>query len=138
MNTTLLVAVRKQAEEAVADMPEGALKVKAFEVILASLLPGSSSSLSDSSEQKELHTKRPAAARRTSSLADRIGSLAEEGFFREPRGLAEIQAKLAEHGWHYPQQNLSTPQSALSGRGFCEDSKARRVARKFGIEYSPP
>lgn len=107
MNTALLVAARKRAEEAVADMPEGALKVKAFEVILASLLSGSS--LSDSSEQQQAHTKRPAATRRTSSLADRIGSLAEEGFFREPRGLSEVQAKLAEHGWHYPQQNLSTP-----------------------------
>jgi hypothetical protein len=107
MNTALLVAARKGAEEAVADMPEGALKVKAFEVILESLLSGSS--LSASSEQKETRAERPGAARPTSSLADRIGRLAEEGFFREPRGLSEVQAKLAEHGWHYPQQNLSTP-----------------------------
>ena len=107
MNTALLVAARKRAEEAVADMPEGVFKVKAFEVILASLLSGSP--LSDSGEQKQMRTKQPAAARPRSSLADRIGSLAEEGFFREPRGLSEVQAKLAEHGWHYPQQNLSTP-----------------------------
>jgi hypothetical protein len=107
MNTALLVAARKRAEEAVADMPEGALKLKAFEVILGSLLSGSS--LSDSSEQKEVRTKRSATTKPTSSLADRIGRLAEEGFFREPRGLSEVQAKLAEHGWHYPQENLSTP-----------------------------
>ncbi len=106
MNTTLLVAARKRAEEAVADMPEGILKVKAFEVILASLLSGSKQSDGDQKAEPE---KRAASTRSASSLADRIGSLAEEGFFSQPRGLSEVQAKLAEHGWHYPQQNLSTP-----------------------------
>lgn len=107
MNTEMLVAARKRAEEAVADMPEGALRVKAFEVILGSLLSGSPPP--GFSEQKEMRAEGPAANRRKSSLANRIGSLAEEGFFSEPRGLSEVQAKLAEHGWHYPQQNLSTP-----------------------------
>ena len=44
-----------------------------------------------------------------SSLAERIELLAEEQFFTEPKSLADIQRKLAEHGWHYPQTNLSTP-----------------------------
>jgi hypothetical protein len=105
MNTALIVAARKQAEDAVADMPEGPLKIKAFEIILASLLAGSS----DPSEKKKVAVKQPVATRPKSSLADRIGRLADEGFFSEPRGLSEVQAKLAEHGWHYPQQNLSTP-----------------------------
>lgn len=102
-----LVAARKRAEAAVADMAEGPLKVKAFEVILGSLLAGES----------HLHARTvPSAARPQevrsappSSLADRIGLLGEEGFFAEPKSLSDIQAKLAEHGWHYPQTNLSTP-----------------------------
>jgi hypothetical protein len=122
MNTASLMAARKRAEEAVADMPEGALKVKAFEVILGSLLTGSA----DSSEQKEVRTKQSGATRPTSSLGDRIGSLAEEGFFSEPRGLSEVQAKLAEHGWHYPQQNLSTPLIRLV--------RKRRLRRLQGAE----
>jgi hypothetical protein len=44
-----------------------------------------------------------------SSLAERVSLLAEESFFTEPKSLSDIQAKLAEHGWHYPQTNLSTP-----------------------------
>jgi hypothetical protein len=124
VNTASLVAARKRAEEAVADMPESALKVKAFEVILASLLTSSA----DSSEQKEMRTKRTVATRPMTSLVDRIGSLAEEGFFSEPRGLSEVQAKLAEHGWHYPQQNLSTPLIRLV--------RKRRLRRLQGAEGS--
>ena len=76
MNTALLVVARKRAEEAVADMPDGELKVKAFEVILSSLLAGSP--LSGSSGQKEV-TKRPAATRPTSSLADQLGASLRKG-----------------------------------------------------------
>jgi len=102
-----LVAARKRAEAAVADMAEGALKVKAFEVILGSLIAAES----------RPHPKPVAAPARPdevrsappSSLAERIGLLGEEGFFAEPKSLSDIQAKLAEHGWHYPQTNLSTP-----------------------------
>ncbi len=106
MNTADLIAARRKAEDAVADMADGPLKVKAFEIILATLLGG------PAAEQAEGGVPRvteEAAPRPTSSLNSRIALLADEGFFREPRALSEVQAKLADHGWHYPQQNLSTP-----------------------------
>jgi hypothetical protein len=134
MSTALLVATRKRAEEAVADMPEGALKVKAFEVILASLLSGSS--LPEPGKQRGASTKQP-AARPTSSLADRIGRLAEEGFFSEPRGLSEVQSKLAEHGWHYPQQNLSTPLVRLVRKRLLRRLQAAEGGKKVW-KYSLP
>ena len=111
MNGTDLIAARRRAEEAVADMQDGPLKIKAFEVILASLI-------SRGDHPFEPARKDPTATARTgegvrerapSSLADRVSVLGEEGFLGEPRSLAEIQAKLAEHGWHYAQTNLSTP-----------------------------
>src|SRR5437879_4874659 len=40
MKPETISSLRKQAEEAIADMPEGPLKVKAFEVILSRLLEG--------------------------------------------------------------------------------------------------
>ena len=105
MSTLDLVAARKRAEAAVADMAEGALKEKAFEVILASLLaePRKSTSATAPGHLEESRGSSP------SSLGDRITLLAEEEFFTEPRSLSEIQAKFAEHGWHYPQTSLSTP-----------------------------
>jgi hypothetical protein len=111
MNGTDLVAARRKAEEAVADMVDGALKIKAFEVILSSLISGGGRGAVVAERDSvaagqggEGGRQRPA-----SSLADRVALLAEEGFFGEPRSLAEIQGKLAEHGWHYAQTNLSTP-----------------------------
>lgn len=106
MSTLDLVAARKRAEAAIADMADGALKEKAFEVILSSLLaaePRQSKTTAAAARLEESHGSPP------SSLADRINLLAEEGFFTEPKPLSEIQAKLAEHGWHYPQTSLSTP-----------------------------
>jgi len=103
VNTADLIAVRKKAEDSIADMPDGPLKIKAFEVILGSLLAGSLEAMG--SEAPRNHE----ASKPASSLSERVGLLAEEGFFAQPRGLSEIQSKLAEHGWHYAQHNLSTP-----------------------------
>lgn len=105
MSSIDLVAARKRAEAAVADMSDGALKVKAFEVILGALLAGESRAptAAAGARSEEVRSSPP------SSLAQRIGLLADEGFFTGPKSLSDIQAKLAEHGWHYPQTNLSTP-----------------------------
>jgi hypothetical protein len=106
MKPTDLVMVRKRAEGAVAEMDDGPLKIKAFEVILQSLL------ISPRPQEDNRSPAKPpesASNENLSSVADRINLLAVESFFAEPRSLAEIQAALAEHGWHYPQGNLSTP-----------------------------
>ncbi len=106
MSTLDLVAARKRAEAAVADMADGPLKVKAFEVILGSLLaPEFRQPITVVPANRPEEVRGPAP----SSLAERIDLLGEESFFTEPRSLSEIQMKLAEHGWHYPQTNLSTP-----------------------------
>jgi hypothetical protein len=106
MSLDNLLAARKRAEQAVIDMPEGPLKIKAFEVILSSLL-----SPQASAPENELVAPREPkiAAEAPSSFPGRIGLLAAEGFFAQPRSLAEVQTALAERGWHYPQENLSTP-----------------------------
>jgi hypothetical protein len=101
-----IVSLRKKAEEAVADMAEGPLKTKAFEVILGSLLAGPSH---QQDSQSLARPTQPAPGEAPSSIADRVSLLADEAFFTQPRSLGEIQGSLAEHGWHYPQSNLSTP-----------------------------
>jgi hypothetical protein len=101
-----LVSIRKKAEEAVADMAEGPLKLRAFELILQSLL---CSAVPDRGAQGVERPAQPVAVEPPSSIAERIGLLANEGFFAQPRSLGEIQESLAQHGWHYPLNNLSTP-----------------------------
>lgn len=106
-----LIAARRKAEEAVADMADGPLKIKAFEVILGSLILGGDKGPQTAGAEPSPgdHSADGGKSRSPSSLADRVRALAEEGFLGEPRSLADIQAKLAEHGWHYAQTNLSTP-----------------------------
>jgi hypothetical protein len=101
-----LVSLRKKAENAVADMTDGPLKIKAFEVILGSLLATPSPHQASQSVARPVQT---APTEAPSSIAARISLLADEAFFSQPRSLGEIQDSLAQHGWHYPQSNLSTP-----------------------------
>jgi len=111
MNSSNLIAARRKAEEAVADMSDGPLKVKAFEVILSALISGGTEGPETTERDPASggHPSDSGRARALTSLADRVRALADEGFFGEPRSLADIQGKLAEHGWHYAQTNLSTP-----------------------------
>jgi hypothetical protein len=101
-----IISVRRKAEEAVADMTEGAMKIKAFEVILQSLL-------ASGSPQEDVHApvrlNQAPAVEAPSTFPERLDLLVDQGFLSQPRSLAEIQDKLTEHGWHYPQRNLSTP-----------------------------
>src|SRR5260370_42458948 len=110
MATPDLLALRKRAENAVADMTDGPLKMKAFEVILQSLL--SVPATGDESDPSS-RTSQPIRSSAPNSLTERVSLLADEAFFDEPRSLSEIQSKLAEHGWHYPQSHLSTPLGRL-------------------------
>ena len=106
MKAADIVSLRRKAEEAVSDMAEGPLKVKAFEVILGALLTAPALQRSSEAPARPLPEDRGEAP---SSLAGRIAILAQEDYFSQPRSLAEIQGSLAEHGWHYAQSNLSTP-----------------------------
>lgn len=106
MKPSDLLSLRRRAEEAVQDMTDGPLKVKAFEVILQSLL---TSPRPQEDNRSPARSSEFAPSENPISVADRINLLASESFFAQPRSLAEIQTGLAEHGWHYPQGNLSTP-----------------------------
>jgi len=105
-NIEQLVNARKSAEEAVAGMAEGPFKLKAFEVILGSLVSTGAGQVVEAIPAKGARSR---SREKATSLASRIEILAGEGYLSEPRSLSEIQAKLAEHGWHYAQTNLSTP-----------------------------
>lgn len=102
-----LIEARTLAEAAVGDMADGPLKIAAFETILASLLRECAAPLTGPRRSDERSPE--IKDRKESGTAGRIMSLATEGFFAHPRSLPEIQEALSQRGWHYPQQNLSTP-----------------------------
>jgi len=113
-----LIRIRKVAEEAVADMPTGDLKLAAFQTILRSLLEqgvatGRPAASSPATKQAAPSPKTGSKAVRNGTTS-RVMDLASEGFFKEQRTLAEIQKALEARGWYYEQEDLGTPLTRLT------------------------
>jgi len=128
MNAKRLVEVRQAAEKAVSDMPDGELKVKAFEVILGHMMqeldaPAKPAHRAAKAASASGKTKEKA---NTKSSVGRILVLREEGFFNSPKSIAEVCDELASNGWHYPQTSLSGPLQTLVQR--------RELRRKSGTK----
>jgi hypothetical protein len=124
MDAKLLITARKQAEDAVKEMPDGDLKVKAFEVILShmlSTLVTKSSSGAGTAVAQEVPAKKSgrraagAAKPRTSkaTASGRILVLRDEGYFGSQRTIGEVREELSAHGWHYPVTSLSGTMQSL-------------------------
>jgi hypothetical protein len=125
VNLEAIVFARKLAEGSVADMPDGPMKLAAFQTILAKLLEKAEAGNQIAKPGQERTAG--AAAKNEAGPRARVLSLATDGFFAAPRSLAEIQEALAQRGWHYPQQNLGTPLTRL-----VRDHSLRRLRANEG------
>lgn len=129
MDAKQLINLRKQAEKAVAEMPDGEMKVKAFEVILNHLLSGGQKPVAEARAESSpvVKTARHRATSGSTSLSGRILVLQDEGFFKTQKSLVEVRAELKAHGWHYPL-------SAMSGtmQKLVQNRKLRREQAKHG------
>ncbi|MGC1414988.1 MAG: hypothetical protein WA817_06895, partial [Candidatus Acidiferrum sp.] len=103
------------AEGAVRQMPEGAMKLAAFQTVLQELLQRQRTSTVGShqpSEPERAPRKRPALLPSTGTTG-RLMGLIEEGFFSQQRSLPEIRQVLSERGWHYKPEDIGTPVTRL-------------------------
>ncbi len=110
MDAKRLIELRKQAEKAVAEMPDGELKVKAFEVILDHLLSGGRSAQAGAADEDEASTRRSKKQKESTaakSIGGRILVLQDEGLFKTQKTIGEVREELKAHGWHYPLTTLS-------------------------------
>jgi hypothetical protein len=129
MDAKILIELRKQAEKSVAEMPDGELKLKAFEVILGHLLA--------SEQPKPTHMNPAPQTKAAKQKAEvdidaetrdgRILVLKEEGYFKTPKSIGLIREELQAHGWHYPVTALSGPLMTL-----VQKRKLRRQKDKIG------
>jgi hypothetical protein len=104
MTDDSLVRARKRAEQAVAGMPEGSMKIAAFQTILAKLLADS-----DSGEPVQRISAKapPSSKKQPHTLTGRVLAIGSEGFFKLQRSLSDVRAALGSRGWHYPLTTLS-------------------------------
>ena len=116
MEARKLIDLRKQAEKAVSDMPDGELKVKAFEVILSHLLGVDKPAPQAEGSTARTSTRQARETAQTDSLNGRILVLRDEGFFKSQKTISEVREELGAHGWHYPLTTLSGSMQALVQR----------------------
>jgi len=119
MDADSLKEARKKAERAVADMPEGELRVEAFKLILNRLLTEGDSEVPErkrrsSRQQRSKNRDRNSASEGHEdavprSAPARILELKADGFFDEQRGIGEVRDELQTHGWRYDVTALSGP-----------------------------
>ena len=110
MDAKKLIELRKQAEKAVQDMPDGEFKLKAFEVILNHLLAPGKAQLTSESQAEAPQRKavvNEAEDSDAQSTQGRILVLKAEGFFKKPQSIGQTRSELAARGWLYPVTPLS-------------------------------
>lgn len=140
MDAKKIIDLRKQAERAVAEMPDGELKVKAFEVILNHLLEGTGPSTTEQAQHRTPSTRQAKSPRQASpaqSAAGRILVLRDEGFFKNQKTIAEVREELKAHGWHYPLTALSGRLQALVQKRNLRRERATQGKKKVW-KYSNP
>ncbi|MGH9369291.1 MAG: hypothetical protein ACRD3M_16650 [Thermoanaerobaculia bacterium] len=140
MDAKSLIEFRKQAEQAVADMSDGDLKLKAFEVILAHLIGGRPVATKSPSKGREVPVagKRPRRESESArSITSRILVLRDEGFFNSQKAIGEVREELRAHGWHYPLTTLSGRLQALVQQRELRRERVRQGNKKIW-KYSNP
>lgn len=134
MDAKRIIELRKQAEQAVAEMPDGELKVKAFEVILNHLLEGPRPSTADETQIGKSFSQKPKVtkgASKASSLSGRILVLRDENFFNSQKTIGELREELKAHGWHYPLTALSGTLQTLVQQRELRRERAKQGNKKI-------
>ena len=130
-----LKEIRQKALDAVADMQDGELKIRAFEVFLQHLLELETPSgpVEARVSAKTSIDKSAKESKKPGSTKSRILLLKDESFFAQPRALAEIKAELQAHGWILPVTTLSGPL-----QGLVQDRELRRIKQEKKWKYVNP
>jgi len=133
-----LTEIRQAAERAVADMAEGDLKAKAFEVILSHLL-----NVDDNVAERSKPNPRSKAAGKVQparvgkTKTARILNLKTDDFFANLKTISEVREEFASRGWHYPLTGLSGPLQELVQRHELRRQKVVDGKKKI-YKYSNP
>lgn len=140
MDAKKLIELRKQAEKAVRDMPDGEFKLKAFEVILNHLLaPGKAQPVAESqpeatSSKVAVNDSEGADERSTQG---RILVLKAEGFFKKPQSIGQTRSELSAHGWHYPVTTLSGELMKLVQKRKLRRQRGKEGNRQVWVYTNP-
>jgi hypothetical protein len=115
-------------------MEDEALKIAAFQTILAKLLAEPYSR----EEVPGKHSKgNPAVGAEPDSLPGRILILKSDSYFEEQKTLADVREALGTRGWHYPLTTLSGAMQGLVRRRLLRRQRVSSGNKKVW-KYSNP
>lgn len=133
-----------KAEAAVSSVKDPELRRVAFEKVLDDLLGKNSAAASRPVETTNAQPTRKRGGRPqsgTSSSERATGpyayakELAEEGFFKKPKSIADVRTELANRGHHIPVTSLSGPLQKLCQRKILRRQKTK-MGNKETFNYS--
>jgi hypothetical protein len=125
-----------QAEAATSAIKDPELRRVAFERVLDDLLSGGGSGQkvgSPALKQVESSTRTGAKSKKTSGPKGCVRRLLDDGFFKNPKTIAEVKAQLANLGHHIALTSLSGPLQQL-----CQERVLRRQKAKSGGKAKKP
>lgn len=135
MDDKFLKDARLKAERVVADMPDGELKLKAFEITLNHLLASGGVETNGKSPSAKRPTQ--SAPRKANTLSERVLMLQAEGFFNTPQTIGAVREGLQIYGWHYPVTTLSGTLQSLVQRRKLRRERVKEN-KKVVWKYSNP
>ncbi len=83
------------------------------------------------SAPEKASSKAKATTKPRTTVPGLVDELKDEGFFKQPKTLGEIQKRLADLGHHYPQTALSGPMQAQ-----CKQRNLRRFKKDKKYVYA--
>ena len=127
-----------QAEKAVAGVKDPELKRIAFQKVLDDLLvPSRGAAGHKSTPSKKQQAQGPKAKRSAKGGPQAyLDELADEGFFKKPKTIANVKAELENRGHHIPLTSLSGPLQKLCQRKILRRQKLKTTGKKQTFAYS--
>ena len=125
--------IREKALAAVADMSDGELKTKAFEIFLQRLLDLEAAKFTEKVTITQKQTEKQERKKpKATTVKSRILLLKDENFFDKPRPLKDVREELKVHGWIHSSTAMSGPLQSL-----VRERHLRRIKEKVWKYVNP-
>ncbi len=125
-----------KAEEAVAGVKDPELRRVAFQKVLEDLLAGSAPKEPSAPPKTKPETSPKKPKKKPAGPQGRVHELADEGFFKKPKTIAQVKAELENRGHHIPLTSLSGPLQKLVQKRVLRRQRVKTSGKKETYAYT--
>lgn len=125
-----------KAEEAVAGVKDPELRRVAFQKVLEDLLAGFAPKEASAPPKTKPDTSPKKPKKKPAGPQGRLHELADEGFFKKPKTIAQVKAELENRGHHIPLTSLSGPLQKLVQKRVLRRQRVKTSGKKETYAYT--